>query len=401
MKQLVFAVRDVDDRGVWSGTPANMARALRDAGWTVTGIDADVTGRAAKALALIDYLRGRFGLWSVLRHPRRAAAALAGDARSAFRRMPLYRRLACAALSRRLARQTPGPLIHFSTFPLPVRGPARAWPQLLVIDSTWALTAPLSDEDHHFSPRQMRSAELWERRALAEIDHFLVIGEHVGRSLRDNYGIAPDRITAIGTGSGGIAPFTGAKDYRNGQILFCAKHRLNEKGLWLLLDAFALARAHRPDLKLILVGHPDFPEIAADRPGVEGMGAVSWDELQRLFGESSLFAMPALHEPWGLVYLEALVSRMPLLLLDRLAAPELTGGGRYGFLVERPDPTAVAQALIDAFADPLRLKCMGQAALAAVSAHYTWPKVAERVGAAVEAATQEKGKQDRVDQQHG
>jgi glycosyltransferase involved in cell wall biosynthesis len=84
-----------------------------------------------------------------------------------------------------------------------------------------------------------------------------------------------------------------------------------------------------PQLRLLIVGQNSYPGLTNDVPGLRLCGHISREELQRLFQESALFAMPAYSEPWGMVYLEALISKTPILGLRRTALPEFTGNGRW------------------------------------------------------------------------
>lgn len=137
-----------------------------------------------------------------------------------------------------------------------------------------------------------------------------------------------------------------------------------------------MARAQRPELELIVVGQDEYVRRFYNEPGVVAFGHVSFAELCDLFARARLFAMPALREPWGLVYLEALATRTPILGLNRLAFPELSGEGRFGFIVDEPNPAAVAYGLLDATSDPARLSAMGWAGQRYVEGIYTWDRMA-------------------------
>ena len=89
--------------------------------------------------------------------------------------------------------------------------------------------------------------------------------------------------------------------------------------------------------------------------------------------------MPALHEPWGLVYLEALVCRTPILGLARNAFPELAGGGRFGYVVADETAEAVARAIVEACADPAELARRGTAGQAHTLSTFTWGQTARRI----------------------
>lgn len=109
------------------------------------------------------------------------------------------------------------------------------------------------------------------------------------------------------------------------------------------------------------------------------------EDLQRLFNEAALFAMPAPGEHWGLVYIEALLCRTPILGLNRKAFPELSGGGRYGFIVpDPPTPQSVAEVILEAMADPERLGGMGERGQQFALEHFTWEKVVDRMLAAID-----------------
>jgi len=86
-----------------------------------------------------------------------------------------------------------------------------------------------------------------------------------------------------------------------------------------------------------------------------------------------------LNDPWGQVYLEAMVSRTPVMGLNRNGLPELVDGGRHGFLVDRADPSALAEAIVSAVSDPKRLESMAARAQRHVLENYSWGRVAERI----------------------
>ena len=84
-----------------------------------------------------------------------------------------------------------------------------------------------------------------------------------------------------------------------------------------------------------------------------------------------------LNDPWGQVYLEAMASRTPVMGLNRNGLPELVDGGRHGFLVDRADPAALAEAILSAVSDPQRLERMATTAQRHVLENYSWNRVAE------------------------
>jgi glycosyltransferase involved in cell wall biosynthesis len=74
-----------------------------------------------------------------------------------------------------------------------------------------------------------------------------------------------------------------------------------------------------------------------------------------------------------------MVSRTPVMGLARNGLPELVDNGRHGFLVDRAEPNALAQAILCAVSDPARLERMAAEAQRYVLGTHSWDQVAERM----------------------
>jgi glycosyltransferase involved in cell wall biosynthesis len=269
-------------------------------------------------------------------------------------------------------------VLHTGTFDLPVGEPS-GMQHYLYVDHSWALAARHHVHAGRYTDRALQAFEESERAALACVTHVFTFGAFVRDNLIDHYGLPPDRVTAVGSGMGAIEPWFGRKDYSRPALLFVAKHLFRAKGGALLLDAFALARKQRPDLSLTIVGDERSRVFAEGRSGVELRAHLPWRDLQRLYRESTLLVQPMLNDPWGQVYLEAMVSRTPVIGLRRNALPELLDEGRHGFLVEEAEPAALARTILDAVSDPVRLESMALVAQRHAIRSYSWDIVAERI----------------------
>jgi glycosyltransferase involved in cell wall biosynthesis len=135
----------------------------------------------------------------------------------------------------------------------------------------------------------------------------------------------------------------------------------------------------RPDLTLTIVADPSVRDQVPTHPAIDFRSGLPWAELQELYRRSSLLVQPMLNDPWGQVYLEALISRTPVLGLMRNGLPEITGDGRYGFLAARADPGDLADLIVHAVSDPQRLAVMGARGQNNVLETYNWDRVARAV----------------------
>ena len=253
----------------------------------------------------------------------------------------------------------------------------------VLVDSTWKLWTSTSTDRGRISHRLYRDAERLEGEALRSAAHVLTTAEYVRASVVEDYGVSPEKVSVVGTGRGSLVVDASGKDYGNGVILFVAKERFHDKGGHILVEAFQQARRKNPQLTLVIAGSEAHRAYIPQVEGIEVYGFVSFEELQALFRRAALFALPALNEPWGLVYLESLACGVPVLGLNRNALPEMTGYGAYGYYAADETPAAVAATIVRAFENPAALARMGSAGREHCLRTFTWNKTVDRMLAAI------------------
>lgn len=268
-------------------------------------------------------------------------------------------------------------VMHFgANHYLPLALPSDCIHQYLLLDATWCHWP----QPPRISRRYVSDVDRGMHKAYRQMTHLFTTSEFCKNSLVEDYGISERRISVVGTGRGTIQPYGGEKDFTASTVLFVAKERFKDKGGEILLSAFQLARRHNPALQLWIVARENVSELEKMKiPNVKVFGFLPQEELQDLFNRACLYAMPALWEPWGLVYLEALACQTPILGLNRNSVPEITGHGRYGFCVEEPTAEAVSEAILKAFQDPQKLQQMGKEGQKYVLARFNWEQVADRI----------------------
>ncbi len=360
-RQLALAAwGDPLDTTTWSGTSAHLAGALKALDIEIIGLNC----RPSQAKLALEHAAHRL-IGQDIYYTRRRAG-----------------RRACAALAPTLPASCAG-IVHMSSVTVPPRGSTPGVRHFLLCDAMNDYWQKYSTSEAKLTSAQRHKREADEIAAVAGLELFFPIAQHVGVSLREVYGVGPEKITVVGTGRGKIAPLQTGKDYRRKNILMVAAQRFEDKGGPLLLEALQIARKTDPELHLTLVSPLETASFVGEKAGITLTGRVEWSELQRLFDEACLYAMPALSEPWGLVYAEALATKTPILGLNRAALPELTNNGEYGFLVEDATPEAVAAALLDAISDPASLQKMGESGQKYCLENFTWERTANLIAGAV------------------
>ena len=207
-------------------------------------------------------------------------------------------------------------------------------------------------------------------------DKIFTMNEWTRKYLVDEYHIKDEKVVNVGFGVN-LQFYNGEKDFSKDKLLIVlrkGKKVEKIKGLPLLLQAFRLAKQKNPNLQLAVVGTTGKKE-----DGVEYYYGQPRETTVRLFRECSLYAMPALSEPNGITYLEALANKTPILGLDRYSVPEFSGYGKYGFYTSEATPEAVSSLILEALSDKAKLKVMGEEGQLFVKSKYSWDRVVEKM----------------------
>lgn len=130
----------------------------------------------------------------------------------------------------------------------------------------------------------------------------------------------------------------------------------------LLAAHAALVRDGSPAFAWV-VGHGDLDADLRARfagPQVVFSGSLRPDDLPPVFAAADVFALPSLHEPWGVVVNEAMAAGLPVLLSDRVGAGgDLLRDGANGASLPCGDVAAWTAALARYLHDPELLRRHG------------------------------------------
>ena len=211
------------------------------------------------------------------------------------------------------------------------------------------LALSLAREEPLLDPRSrsVRRALEADRRFYDRMDVLLPMSEWLRRSFVADFGQSPEKVVTVGAGANlHEVPELPERDYESPRILFVGK-QWERKGGPQLLEAFRLVRAERPDAELWVVGPEQAPAAEA---GVRFLGRISraTPDGERRLGEvyagATMFAMPSLYEPFGIVFLEAMAYGLACVASDRCAMPEIVDDGATGYVVPARDVGAAGAA---------------------------------------------------------
>jgi glycosyltransferase involved in cell wall biosynthesis len=204
----------------------------------------------------------------------------------------------------------------------------------------------LQDLQHELQPQFFSRAErAWRRvayRPSVRRARFVIVpSEHVRETALERLGLEPQRVRVIPYGVD-HERFRRSTAPREPFLLYPANrwpHKNHER----LLEAFALIRRERPELRFVLTGagHEDL---------AESRGYVTREELADLYARASALVFPSLYEGFGLPPLEAMASGCPAAVSNAGALPEVCGEAAR--LFDPTSPEEMASAVLEVLADP-------------------------------------------------
>lgn len=162
-----------------------------------------------------------------------------------------------------------------------------------------------------------------------------------------------------------------------------------EKGFEVLLNAFSLLRTRLPAARLALVGSgpldKDLRAQATHEAGSASNASIHFtgflDDPAPLLRCADVVAIPSRQEGQGIVALEAMAARRPVVASRIGGLTETIMDGETGLLVPPEDPSALAAALETLLIDPEQRHALGQSARHRVEQLFT----AERMVRQIEA----------------
>ena len=189
------------------------------------------------------------------------------------------------------------------------------------------------------------------------------------------YGAASDRMA--------LRESLGLNSARRYVITVARFHRVKDHAT--LLRAFATVAAARPDVDLLLAGDGPLRGTLEQQARLQGiqdrvrfLGVRS--DVPALLQAADVFAMTSLSEAASLTVLEAMASRLPVVLTAVGGNPEMVRDGIDGRLVPRGDAAGAAAALLHLLDNPGVAAAMGAAGRTRVEERYRLSRTIENYG---------------------
>lgn len=228
-----------------------------------------------------------------------------------------------------------------------------------------------------------------EREIYHDAESVFVMSRNIKRSLLEHYGLQPQKANLVYAGgdSGNQYPYNRQK-FESKTIVFAGKDWFR-KGGPLLVEAFKRVLKKIPDAQLIIFSCT--PKM--DIPNVDFRGVVPKKEVLEAFSKAAVFCLPTKREPFGMVFIEAMFNRLPIVCTSIGATPDLVENGYNGYRVPYQAGT-LAEKLCYFLENPAIAERFAEHGFKKAEENYTWDQVGHKMATVIKERIAEKSNKE-------
>ena len=244
---------------------------------------------------------------------------------------------------------------------------------------------------------QRRVHEL-EYQLSYEASHIIACSRFMAAQIREVFQTPADKIEVIPNGvdippldAFDRANFRSHYAGNNEKIALHVGRLVAEKGIDILLQAVPMTLEVVPEIKFVIVGTGPALQYARDYAAAQEWGDkvfftgfVSEEVRNRLYQVADVALFPSLYEPFGIVALEAMGFRVPVVASNTGGLVEVIDRHETGVLVEAGSSDSLAWGVAHVLEQPQLSCARAKTAYARVVADFNWEVIADKTIAAYE-----------------
>ncbi len=260
---------------------------------------------------------------------------------------------------------------------------------------------------HGYNPwRAKRFYACLDRLASLFQNRIITISDALGRWLVEVEGLPRKKLSTVHyaldvnrfrSSTAGHLPLEASQP-----VIGTVSRLIPQKGIHVLLRAFAECAKSHPSISLVVVG--DGPERStlenlARELGLGGrvhfLGYRS--DVHKILQHIDIFALPTFGEGFGLVLLEAMACSKAVVATDVMSIPEIVQQGKTGLLVPVRDVSALAEALDTLIEDPELRDQFGKAGFQRARTEFTVERMVRKTAEVYREASRPSGEERKSD----
>ncbi|HHZ19461.1 MAG TPA: DUF1957 domain-containing protein [Firmicutes bacterium] len=213
-------------------------------------------------------------------------------------------------------------------------------------------------------------------------DRVICCSRYMQKEIETLFGLAADGVYMI-PNAVNLSP--AVEIVRKEQVILFIGRLVAEKGVQVLIEAFARLSGLYPDASLVIAGSGPYTEELQNmvrRLGltdrIRFMGFVAEKVRDELLKSCSIAVFPSLYEPFGIVALEAMASGTPVVVSRTGGLAEIVEDGVSGLCFTPGDAGELQRCLVKLLQSPATARELSKNARLRVEQEFNWEAVAKR-----------------------
>ncbi|MBB3108588.1 1,4-alpha-glucan branching enzyme [Paenibacillus phyllosphaerae] len=217
-----------------------------------------------------------------------------------------------------------------------------------------------------------------------EATKVIVCSKPMVEEVRHCFNLPEDKLALVPNGIDLHHAVPAVPKREDGKVIFYIGRLVFEKGVQVLIQALPQILHHVQDAKLIIAGsgpmeHTLRQQAAHLGDRVRFVGFIQDDEKAAWMARADVVAIPSLYEPFGLVALEAMRYKRPLVVSDTGGLAHIVEHGVQGFKALPGHVDSLAWHVTEMLLFPGNAVSMAENAYEKLVTEYQWDRQAERI----------------------
>lgn len=245
----------------------------------------------------------------------------------------------------------------------------------------------------HLGSEQARAIHHIEWWLTYEAWRVIACSEYMAGEIREYFNCPADKIDVIPNGvdptpfekvaAEDLTAFRAMYALPEEQIVFNVGRVVYEKGVHVLVEAVPRILAQAPQAKFVIAGRGPMLDSLRHRAWELGVGEkvlftgfISDEDRNRLFHLAACAVFPSLYEPFGIVALEAMAARCPVVVSEVGGLKEVVKHAETGITVYPDNVDSLAWGIVHTLARPDWARQRAENAYRVVREVYNWDRIA-------------------------
>ncbi|MDW7674224.1 MAG: glycosyltransferase family 4 protein [Bacillota bacterium] len=214
--------------------------------------------------------------------------------------------------------------------------------------------------------------------------------KHMHGEITRNFQVPSDKVTIIPNGvdpgkleGKGNSPSLEQQYIATDKVVSFIGRLVREKGIQVLIDAAPKILEHYPNTRFVIAGKGPYQQELQNQVNKMGLaqqinflGYVDDDAKKFLLNRSDIACFPSLYEPFGIVALEGMISKTPVVVSQVGGFDEIIDHGITGMKAYPGNANSLADQILAIFDKKVNVNQMIANAYQKVWDEYTWDKIA-------------------------